>query len=92
MAAQGLNRSQSALGAYYRRMRAKHGPEKANLATAHKLARIIYFMLKNKTAYRDVGVEGYEQKHRDRMVRNLQRQAQRLGLRVEPLVAPSMVS
>jgi transposase len=92
MAAQGLNRSQSALGAYYRRMRAKHGPEKANLAAAHKLARIIYFMLKNKTAYRDVGVEGYEQKHRDRMVRNLQRQAHRLGLRVEPLVAQSMVS
>jgi transposase len=92
MAAQGLNRSQSALGAYYRRMRAKHGPEKANVAAAHKLARIIYFMLKNKTPYRDVGVEGYEQKYRDRLVKNLQRQAHRLGLRVEPLVAPSMVS
>ena len=92
MAAQGLNRSQSALGAYYRRMRAKHGPEKANLAAAHKLARIIYFMLKNKTAYRDVGVEGYEQKHRDRLIKNLQRQAHRLGLRVEPLAAQTMVS
>jgi transposase len=92
MAAQGCNRSQSALGAYYRRMRAKHGPEKAKVATAHKLARIIYFMLKNKTPYRDVGVEGYEQRHRDRLLKNLQRQAHRFGLRLEPLAAETVVS
>jgi transposase len=41
IAAQSLSRSQSALGAFYRRMRAKHGPAKANVATAHKLARIV---------------------------------------------------
>lgn len=87
MAAQSLNRSQSALGAYYRRMRAKHGPEKANVATAHKLARLIYFMLKNKTPYHDVGVEHYEEKYRQRQLRNLQRQAQRMGFRLEPLSA-----
>jgi len=87
MAAQSLNRSQSALGAYYRRMRAKHGPEKANVATAHKLARLIYFMLKNKTPYHDVGVEHYEEKYRQRQLRNLQRQAQRLGFQLEPLAA-----
>lgn len=92
MAAQSLNRSQSALGAYYRRMRAKHGPEKANLCAAHKIARIIYFMLKNKTPYRDIGAEQYEKKYRQRQIRNLQRQAQRLGFRLEPVIAQEMVS
>jgi transposase len=92
MAAQGLSRSQSALGAYYRRMRAKHGAEKANVAAAHKLARIIYFMLKNKSAYQDIGVERYDTKYRERRVRNLERQAERLGFRLEPVPAASMVS
>jgi transposase len=90
LAAQALNRSQSALGAYYRRMRAKLGAEMANVATAHKLARIIYFMLKNKTAYRDMGIEQYDAQYRERQVRNLQRQAERLGFRLE--AASNMVS
>lgn len=47
LAAQSLSRSNnSALGSFYRRMRAKHGGLKANVAAAHKLARIVYFMLK----------------------------------------------
>jgi hypothetical protein len=92
MAAQGLSRSQSALGAYYRRMRARHGAEKANVAAAHKLARIIYFMLKNKTAYRDISVEQYDAQYRERRVRNLERQAKRLGFRLEPVPAVAMVS
>jgi transposase len=92
MAAQGLSRSQSALGAYYRRMRAKHGPAKANVAAAHKLARIVYHMLKNKTPYRDVGPEAYEAKYRQRRIKNLERQARRLGLRLEPLPIEGMVS
>ena len=92
MAAQGLSRSQSALGAFYRRMRAKHGPAKANVAAAHKLARIVYYMLKNKTPYYDVGPEAYKTKYRQRMIRNLERQARRLGLRIEPLPVEGMVS
>jgi len=92
MAAQSLNRSQSALGAFYRRMRAKHGAEIANVAAAHKLARIIYFMLKNKTAYRDIGVEQYDAQYCERRVQSLQRQAKRLGFRLEPVPAASMVS
>ena len=92
MAAQSLNRSQSALGAFYRRMRAKHGAEIANVAAAHKLARIIYFMLKNKTPYRDIGIDQYDAKYRERQVRNLQRQAKRLGFRLEPAPALTVVS
>lgn len=92
MAAQGLNRSQSALGAFYRRMRAKHGPQKANVAAAHKLARIIYFMLKNKTPYRDVGAEAYQQKQKTIRLQSLQRQAKRLGYQLHPISFDLVVS
>lgn len=92
MAAQGLNRSQSALGAFYRRMRAKHGPQKANVAAAHKLARIIYFMLKNKTPYRDVGAEAYQQKQQSLRFQSLQRQAKRLGYQLHPISFDTVVS
>ena len=84
MAAESLDRSQSALGAFYRRLRAKHGPAVANVAAAHKIARIIYFMLKNKTEYRDIGPEQYDAHYRERQLRNLGRQAARLGYRLEP--------
>jgi transposase len=55
MAAASLHHSQSALGAYYRRMAARIGKPQAVTATAHKLARIAYSMLKHGTAYVDVG-------------------------------------
>ena len=83
-AAQSLERSQSALGGCFRRMKAKHGPAIATVAVAHKLARIIYFMLKNKTAYRDIGPEQYDAHYRERQLHNLNRQAARLGYRLEP--------
>jgi transposase len=87
VAAQSLHRSQTALGAFYRRMRAKHGPAKATTATAHKLARIVYSMLKNRTAYADPGVTYYEHQYRDRAIRNLKRKATALGLEVTPIPA-----
>lgn len=79
MAAQGLHHSQSALGAYYRRMRTRLGGPKAITATAHKLCKIFYKMLKYGGEYRDAGAEYYEQQYRDRSLRNLQRQAKNLG-------------
>ncbi len=51
MAAQTLCRSNSALGAYYRRMQAKMGAPKAITATAHKLARIFYSLWTSGDAY-----------------------------------------
>jgi len=79
IAAQSLHHSNSALGGFYRRMRAKHGPAKAITATAHKLARIIYFMLRDRTPYHDPGPEFYEQQFQQRVIRNLKRRAKRLG-------------
>jgi len=85
MAAQSLARSDCALGAFYRRIRARHGGPKAVTATAHKLARIVYFMLKNRQPYRDPGADHYEEQYRIRVIRNLQRRASKLGMRLEPV-------
>lgn len=87
LAAQAVSRSDSALGAFYRRMRAKHGAPKAITATAHKIARIVYHMLKYKEEYVDPGQDHYEQQYRERAIRNLKRKAQKLGLAVVPVPA-----
>ena len=79
-----VSRSDSALGAFYRRMRAKHGSPKAITATAHKIARIFYHLLKYKEEYRDPGQDYYEQKYRERVIRNLKRRAKDLGLDLVP--------
>ena len=87
LAAQSLARSDSALGAFYRRMKAKHGAPKAITATAHKLARIVYYMLKDRKPYHDPGAYYYQEQFRERTIRNLQRQAAKLGMRLEPAIA-----
>jgi len=71
-AAQSLSRSHGCLGSYYRKMRAKLGACQANVATAHKLARIIYHMLRNQEEYEDRGRED-EKKSRDRDIENLKK-------------------
>lgn len=87
VAARSLHGNKSAMGAFYRRMRAKHGPMKANLAAAHRMARTIYFMLKNKTEYKDPGEEYYQEKYRNRVVRNLKKKASELGFDLIPAAA-----
>lgn len=79
LAAQSLHSSKSALGAYYRRMRARLGAPKAITATAHKLARIIYRMLKYGESYVDQGQDYYEQQYRERAIKNLKSRAKQLG-------------
>ncbi|MEM7063418.1 MAG: IS110 family transposase [Cyanobacteria bacterium P01_B01_bin.77] len=84
MAAQTLSRSQSALGAFYRRMKARLGGPKAITATAHKIARIFYHVWSKGEAYVDPGVDTYEQKYQARMLNQLQRKAQSLGFELVP--------
>lgn len=74
-----LFNSKSALGAYLRRQRARLGAPKAITATAHKLARLVYTMLKQGTAYVDAGQEYYEKRYRSRVIQNMKRKAQELG-------------
>ena len=79
IAAQTLSRSNSALGAFYRRKRAHLGPEKAINAAAHKLARMIYFTLKYQRPYLDPGPDHYLLRHQDTILKTMQRRARQLG-------------
>ena len=82
-----LFRSKSALGAYLRRQRSRLGAPKAITATAHKLARMVYSMLKHGTAYVDVGQEYYEERYRTRVVNNLKKKAKELGFELVQIPA-----
>jgi transposase len=88
LAAQSLARSQTGLGAFYRRLKARYGPAVANVATAHKLARIIYAMLKHRQPYHDPGPTYYEQQFRERSLRHLQRKAVEFGMTLVPTSPP----
>ncbi len=79
MAAQAAGKSHSALGAYYRRIKSRLGPAKANTALAHKLSRILYRMLRYGTDYVDPGLQYYEQKYQQRVLNNLKKRARLLG-------------
>jgi transposase len=79
MAAVRLERSQSALGGYYRRMKARLGAAEGITATAHKLARLIYRLIKHGQEYVRQGLEDYEAKCQARKLRALQKNAKHLG-------------
>jgi transposase len=79
LAAQTLERSQTALGAFFRRVQSRLGRQGAIKATAHKLAIIFYSMLKYKTAYRDPGINYYEERYRQRLLKSLKKKAATLG-------------
>ena len=85
MAAYALASSKSALGAFYRRKRSQLGAPKAITATAHKLARLVYSMLKNGSEYVDEGQEQYEQKYRSRVLKNLKQKAKDMGFSLTPI-------
>jgi transposase len=74
-----LERSQTALGAYYRRMKAKLGAPEGITAMAHKLARILYRLLKYGENYVREGLAEYEKKHAERKLRNLKKAAASIG-------------
>ena len=84
-AAFALFNSKSALGAYLRRMHTRLGVPKAVTATAQKLARIFYNMLKNGTEYVDQGQDYYEEQYRERVMKNLKKRAASLGLDLIPM-------
>jgi len=82
MAALSLHHSQSYLGHFYRRMRAKLGAPKAITATAHKLARIIYHMVTAGQEYHETICSQNEMQHRQRLEARLRKQARELGLQL----------
>jgi transposase len=92
LAAKNLQRSRSALGAFFRRIAARRGLAKAITATAYKLARIVYALVKYGAAYVAQGQAAYEMAYRERVVRQVKRKAAALGLVIverDAVVQPS---
>jgi len=79
IASQSLERNDSALGAFYRRMKGRHGPAKAITATAHKLAKLTYRMLKHGEDYVHTGQEQYERQYQKHRFKSLVKQARIMG-------------
>jgi transposase len=89
IAAQSLANSNTALGGFYRRIRARLGAPKAIIATAHKLARIFYTLWKTHKHYVDLGARHYEERYKDRVVRSMKKRLHDLGyaVTIEPMAA-----
>ena len=90
MAAQALSRSDSYLGARYRRLRARLGGPRANKAMARYLACLVYRLLTKGVAYVDRGAAYYEEKRRQRETLSLQRAAAAHGFKLVPAGAVSL--
>ena len=88
LAANALHRSDSALGAFLRRKKAHLGAPKAITATAHKLARLIYSILRYGREYVDAGAQYYEREYQQRALRTAKRRAAQLGYQLVPMSDP----
>jgi transposase len=83
-AASTLSHSNTWLGRFYQRIRSRHGGGVAVKATAHKLALIYYNMLRTRSEYRQIDVQQYDERLRERALRNLRRRAHQLGMELVP--------
>lgn len=79
MAALSLTRTNTALGAFYRRLAGRIGKAQALTATARKLAVLVYRTLRDGLVYQDPGASLYDQQQRTRVLRRLQHRAANLG-------------
>ena len=82
LAAAALRTSQSALGAYFRRMCSRMDKPKAVTAAAHKLARLIYTLLTKGEEYTDKGQDYYEERYRQRVLHHLAQRAEKMGMKL----------
>jgi transposase len=80
-------RADTALGAFYRRLASRIGKAKAVTATAYKIARMYYHLMKDGRAYIEIGEEAYEEKYREHQIASLVKKAERLGYTVTPVAA-----
>lgn len=84
-AAASVSRSDSFLGDFFRRMRARKGGAEAVTATAHRIAKICYLMIARQVQYCEPDRQAHQQQIHERRVKNFMRQAKKLGLQVEPI-------
>ena len=92
MVAQSLHKSKTALGTYYRRMRARLGPAKAITATAHKLAILIYRMLKYGMDYVEQGQKAYEKQYQQRKIQMFVKHAKQIDYNIVDPTSGEIVS
>lgn len=92
LAATTIGRSETALGAFYRRLSSRVGKQKAVTATARKIAVLFYNSLRFGMTYSDPGAAAYDERHRTRVLANLQRRARSLGYDLAPSPGPACVS
>ena len=85
LAAVNVGKTDSALGAFYRRLAARVGKAKAVTATARKLAILFYNTLRHGAEYSDPGASYYEERHRSRVLHNMERRAKQLGYGLAPI-------
>lgn len=86
LAAFSLYQNKTALGAFLRRIKTKHGAPKAITATARKIATIFYAMLTRGTEYVEAGLQCYEERYKERVLKGLQKRAQELGCILVPIL------
>jgi transposase len=91
MAAMTIGKTDTYLGAFYRRKGASIGKAKAITATARKLAVIIYHMIARAAPFNEPGVQAHDEQHRKRVLNNLKRRAKSLGLQLVPAELPGQV-
>jgi transposase len=92
LAAVNVGKTQTALGAFYRRLAARVGKAKAVTATARKLAVLFYNTLRYGMAYQDPGASYYEEQYRQRVLNGLRRRAKALGYELRESAAVEGVS
>jgi len=92
LAAMSIGRTQTALGAFYRRLAYRVGKAKAITATARKLAVLIYRMLKGELTYVDPGAAAYDAQQRSQTLRRLRNRATRLGFGLVDLATGEVIS
>lgn len=85
MSASGLYKNKSVFGAHLRRMKARTGPVEATTATAHKMARTVYFMMLNKKEYVEQGEDFYDKANEDKTLKFIKKRANSLGYKLEKI-------
>lgn len=89
LAAVTVGRTETALGAFYRRLASRIGKAKAVTATARKIAVLFYNAMRFGMDYRDPGADHYETAYRERVVKQLHRRARQFGFQLQAVASVS---
>ncbi len=90
LAATTVGKSDTALGAFYRRLAARSGKAKAVTATARKIATLFYSTLRYGMEYADKGADYYEDQYRKKVLNNLRRRAEAFGFTLQEKALPGI--